>query len=228
MTVTSSSRREWLVPAGLILLSFVPVTAGALRVAQLTGGAEVTSENARFFAMPVPVLVHIPSASLYLILGAFQFVPSFRRRRLGWHRAAGRLLVPCGLSTALSGLWMTVSYHLPASDDALLEGFRIVFGLAMILSIVLGFAAIRRRDIARHRAWMMRGYAIGMGAGTQVLTNLPWILAFGQPAGVSRALLIFAGWAINLAVAEWFIRSRPTEPTRTPAGRTAALGLASR
>jgi uncharacterized membrane protein len=216
------------VPAALILLSFVPVTAGALRVTQLTGGAEVTSENARFFAMPVPVLIHIPSASLYLILGAFQFVPRIRRRRPGWHRAAGRLLIPCGIATAVSGVWMTVFYRLPASDDALLGGFRIVFGSAMILSIVLGFAAIRRRDIARHRAWMMRGYAIGMGAGTQVLTHLPWILAFGQPAGVSRALLMFAGWAINLAVAEWFIRSRPAKPTRIPAGHTAALGLASR
>jgi hypothetical protein len=33
----------------------------------------------------------------------------------------------------------------------------------MVLSIILGFAAIRRRDIIGHRAWMMRGYAIGLG-----------------------------------------------------------------
>ena len=41
----------------------------------------------------------------------------------------------------------------------------------MALAIVLGLAAIRRRDIARHRAWMIRGYAIGLGAGTQALTH---------------------------------------------------------
>jgi uncharacterized membrane protein len=227
---TSSTRPEWLVPAALIMLTVVPVAAGALRVAELTGGAQVTPENARFFAMPIPVLIHIPSASLYCILGAFQFASGFRRRRPGWHRAAGRLLVPCGLATALSGIWMTLFYHLPASDNDLLGAFRIVFGSAMFLSIVLGFAAIRRREIARHRAWMIRGYAIGLGAGTQVLTHLPWILAFGQPAGLSRAMLMFAGWAINLAVAEWIIRRRPIKPTRIYAGPTEAFvgGLAGR
>jgi hypothetical protein len=34
--------------------------------------------------------------------------PAFRRRRPGWHRAAGRLLVACGVLVGLSGLWMTV------------------------------------------------------------------------------------------------------------------------
>jgi hypothetical protein len=38
------------------------------------------------------------------------------------------------------------------------------------ISIVLGFAAIRRRDLIGHRAWMTRGYAIGLGAATQMLT----------------------------------------------------------
>ena len=55
---------EWLVPAGLILLSAIPVIAGAFRIAELTGGAEITSGNARFFASPLPVLLHIIGATL--------------------------------------------------------------------------------------------------------------------------------------------------------------------
>ena len=78
----------------------------------------------------------------------------------------------------------------------------------MAASIILGFAAIRRRDIARHRAWMIRGYAIALGAGTQVLTNVPWLLFVGKPEGLSRALLMAAGWLINVGVAEWIIRRR--------------------
>ena len=53
---------------------------------------------------------------------------------------------------------------------------------------------------------MMRGYAIGLGAGTQVFTLLPWAAVAGEPTGVNRAFLMAAGWMINLAVAEWFIR----------------------
>ena len=67
----------------------------------------------------------------------------------------------------------------------------------------------------RHRAWMMRGYAIGLGAGTQVLTLLAGELIVGPPSELSRALLMGAGWVINLAVAEWAIRKRPAPLART-------------
>ena len=45
----------------------------------------------------------------------------------------------------------------------------------MTASIVLAWAAIRQRDVARHRAWMVRAYALGQGAGTQVLIFLGYI-----------------------------------------------------
>ena len=90
-----------------------------------------------------------------------------------------------------------------------LQGIRLIVGTGMVVAIVLGVAAALRRDFARHRAWMMRGYAIGLGAGTQVLTHVPWVVAFGVPGEFTRAMLMAAGWAINLAVAAWFIRSRP-------------------
>ncbi|MET8909561.1 DUF2306 domain-containing protein [Micromonospora sp. NPDC004551] len=212
--MTPLAKREWLVPAGLIMLSAVPVIAGAARAAELSGGAAVTPDNARFFASPMPVLVHIVGASLYCLLGAFQCAPGFRRRRPGWHRLAGRVLIPCGLAAALSGLWMTLFYPRPPIDHVLVTPMRLVFGTAMFCCIVLGLAAIRRRDIPRHRAWMARGYAIGLGAGTQVLTHLPWMLLAGQPSGVGRALLMLAGWVINLAVVEWALRRRPAKPTR--------------
>lgn len=200
------------------MLSAVPVIAGAVRVTELTGGADITPANARFFAVLLPVVLHIISASLYCVLGAFQFAPGFRRRHRGWHRAAGRVLVPCGLVAALSGLWMTLFYPLPAGDGALLSAFRILFGSAMVLSIVLGFTAIRRRDIARHSAWMMRGYAIGLGAGTQALTHLPWVVIVGTPGEFTRALLMLAGWVINLAVVELVIREQRTRTPRRSVG----------
>lgn len=216
----SSTKRQWLVPAGLLLLGLVPVLAGAARVTELTGGAQVTPDNARFFASPVPVLVHIVGATVYCVLGACQFAPGFRRRRPGWHRVAGRVLVPCGLAAALSGLWMALFYPRPPGDDVLLTPMRLVFGIAMAGCLVLGVAAIRRRDVAGHRAWMARGYAIGLGAGTQVLTHLPWVALGEHPSGPGRVVLMLAGWVINLAVVEWALRRRPTMAARTPGGRS--------
>ncbi len=216
---TPSGRREWLVPTLLIMLSAVPVAAGTVRLAQLAGGAEITPDNARFFAAPLPVVLHIISVTHYCVLGAFQFAPGFRRRKPNWHRAAGRILVPCGLIAALSGLWLTQFY--PPVDDfgdgPILYGLRLLVGSAMVLFICLGFAAIRRRDIPRHLAWMMRCYALGLGAGTQALTPLPWFLFPAIQGELTRALCMGAGWAINLVVAEWIIRGRPTHRSRTSA-----------
>ncbi len=207
--------REWGVPVALIALCAIPLAAGAVRLVTLAVGAEITPENARFFAAPLPVVLHIVAAAAYIVLGAFQFVPSIRRRKPGWHRRVGRLLVGSGLVAALSGLWMTQFYELPDHDGVLLYGFRLLFGSLMALSIVLGFVAIRRREIARHRAWMMRGYALGLGAGTQVVTLLIGEIVLGAPGEVARGLLMGAGWAINLALAEWIIRRPPWPPART-------------
>ena len=212
----------WLV-AALLALSAIPLAAGAFRLTQLAGGAEITPANARFFASPLPVVLHIVGAAVYIILGAFQFAPTFRRRRPGWHRAAGRLVVLCGLLVGLSALWMTLFYPWPAGDGALLAALRILFGSGMVVSIVLAFAAIRRRDVRRHRAWMMRGYALGLGAGTQALTLAAGAVILGPPNELSRALLMGAAWVINLAVAEWVIRKRPAALARTASAVVAPL-----
>jgi len=204
----TSMRREWIAPFLLIVLSVVPAVAGTLRLAELSGGGPITEGNARFFSAPVPVMLHILSVIPFSVLGALQFVPSLRRRRHRWHQVAGLLLVPCGLAAAVTGLWMAHFYPWPTGDGEILYWLRLLFGSAMVLAIVLAMDAIRRRDFRAHGRWMTRGYAIGMGAGTQVLTHLPWFILIGQPGEHVRAVLMGAGWIINLGVAEWVVRRR--------------------
>lgn len=210
--VTKSTAKKvkvvWRTPAALILLSIIPLIAGAVRLTQLTLGAEITPANARFFASPLPVVRHIISSGVYAILGAFQFVPNFWKRGVSWHRVAGWFLVPSGFLVGLSGLWMTLFYPHPEGTGNLLYAFRLLFGLGMIVMLVLGVIAIRRHEVLQHRAWMTRGYALGLGAGTQVLTLLVGELLSGKPGETTHALLMGAGWAINLAIAEWVIRKR--------------------
>lgn len=212
--VARAARKQWRLPAGLVLLIAIPVAAGVFRLSQLAFGAKVTPENARFFTTPMPITVHIVSASLFCLFGALQFVPNLRQRRHRWHRVSGRLIAPLGAAAALSGLWMAAFYSLPTADDALLEAFRLIFGAGMVLSLILGVVAIRMRAFDLHRRWMMRGYAIGLAAGTQVFTLLAWAAFVRTPTGVSRAVLMAAGWVINLGVVEWSIRRDPETPPR--------------
>jgi uncharacterized membrane protein len=149
--------------------------------------------------------VHIISAVGYAILGAFQFSSRFRRRSPGWHRTAGRVLVVLGLAVAFSALWMTLFYPRPPGTGELAYAFRLAFGSGMAASVILGLTAIRRREIARHRAWMTRAYALALGAGTQVFTLGVGKAIFGT-SEVTTDLCLGAAWAINLAVAEYVIR----------------------
>ena len=188
-------------------MSVIPIAGGAALLTELARGAHVTPANARFFAEPLPVAVHIVCASTYILLGPLQFIPGFRRRRPGWHRIAGRVLIPAGILAALAGL--VDGRLLPAGPGRRRAAayVRLVFGSALAGSLVLGYIAIRHRDFAAHRAWMIRGYAVAQGAGTQALIGIPWLLIAGQPAEyLPRTLMLTAGWVINVAVAELIIR----------------------
>ncbi|MBO0608132.1 DUF2306 domain-containing protein [Myceligenerans salitolerans] len=204
---------DWLIPSGLVLLSLVPALGGASRLAELAGGPAVTEENARFVEAPVPVLVHIVSVTIYSLLGALQFSPGFRSRRNGWHRAAGTVLIPAGLATALSGLWMTAFYDLRAKDTAVVNGVRYVVGTVMVAGLILAVRALLRHDYVAHGAWMTRAYAVAMGAGTQALLLGPWLaVARPRPDDPTTIVVNTAGmtlaWVINALVAEWLVHRR--------------------
>lgn len=216
--MSHSRRADWYVPLGLVALALIPVAAGLVRLTMLAVGSPVTGPNARFFDAPIPVVVHVVSVTIFSLLGAFQFSAGIRRRWPAWHRAAGRVVVAAAFGAASSGIWMTNSYAIVPADSDLLHGLRLFFGWSMLFAIARGLVAILGGRLASHQAWMRRAYAIGLGAGTQALMLGPAMLAFGEPADGLRAMMMSAGWLLNLAVAEWLIRAPSTSwPAR---GRT--------
>jgi hypothetical protein len=117
---------------------------------------------------------------------------------------------------------MTLFYTGAPGGD-LLWAVRLLVGTAMAASIVLGFTAIRRRDIAAHRAWMVRAYALAVAAGTQVFTQGVGERLVGT-SQLSTAVSVSSGWVINAAVAEWVIRRPATRRARRARTHTALVG----
>ena len=194
---------SWRVPAALVALTAIPLAAGSLRLLEIAGGPQLLPTNPGSRPPPAPLILHVVAAVVFAVIGAFQFPARLRRRHRTWHRRAGRVLVTAGLAVAGSGLWMTLSYP-DAPGGALLWTVRLVVGSAMATCIVLGFTAIRRRDVAAHKAWMIRAYALAI-KGTQAFTQGVGEGVF-EAGGLSTALSVTSGWVINLAVAEWMIR----------------------
>ena len=212
------------VPVGLLALAGVPLTAGALRLVEVAGGPAVLPPDARFSGFPAALVLHITGSAVFALVGMLQLVPRFRRRHLTWHRRAGRVVAFAGLLVALSALWLTVGYAPRAGSGEALRILRLVFGSAMVACIVLGVAAVRRRDIAAHRAWMVRGYAIGLAAGTQAFTEPLAVVLFGEGVVVSD-LAKGLGWVVNLAVAEWVLRRRPGRLSTARASRPVGVAV---
>ena len=208
-------RSGWLAITGLLVLSALPVLGGVLRLRE--GIAEPESEM--LLAASVAIVAHIVAMSVYCILGAFQFSPALRIRR-GWHRIAGRALIPAGFIAAVSSIWLAVFFGGPP-DEFALAMVRLVFAVPMTVFLVFAVIAITRRDFATHGAWMTRAYAIAISGGTQALVFALWTLIIGEVDAFGEARLVAAGFVINSVVAELLILRRTSQRIRGRSRRVA-------
>lgn len=196
--------KAWLVPAGLLLLGLAPILTGtlsllAVREGMVTGA--IAPDSVNYVANPVPIGVHIVAGSLFNLLGVLQFMPAIRRNWPAWHRWSGRTFILAGLVTAISAVWMNQFF--PAFGGGLKYWSNLLFGVGLAVALIIAYRAIRARQIPRHRAWMMRAYAIGLGVATQRLLVIPYAVATNSiPADPWLGLLLWAGWLINLGVVE--------------------------
>jgi hypothetical protein len=206
----SLSRTEWALLVFIMVYSFIPAIGGLMRVLELAGGPVIGPANTRALSDPFPIATHIMASSVFLVLGALQFLPSLRRHHRSSHRVIGRAVVTAGGMSAVSGLWMTHYYSFPSDlQGNLLYWVRMVLGSLMIGLLIWAVIAIKSRRIFQHSAAMLRAYAIGQGASTQTFLGISWIVINGSEAvGPMRdAVMVFA-WGANLLIAEILIWSR--------------------
>jgi hypothetical protein len=88
----------------------------------------------------------------------------------------------------------------------------VVFSLWLLVSVVLAVRAIRRGDIVRHRRWMIRAFAIGVGVGTvRIWLGLfegLGLLDFQSALGPA----FWIGFSLHALVAELWLRAFPKPP----------------
>ncbi len=152
----------------------------------------------------LPLFIHAAGAGLYYPLAALQIVPAFRNRHPRWHRKAGKVAIVAGIASAFAATWLTL-VHPDVSGPILYYG-RVVVGPLWALFLLLGLAAVRRRDFARHRDWMIRAFAVSMPAGTLVFFLIPFAVVLGEVPNIVDDGIQPALWVLHLAVAEAVIR----------------------
>ncbi len=189
---------------GLFLACLIPAFAGVYRGTTLLLEWAWFPEFHRDHVDNLPLLIHVVSASLFYLLAAIQILPRVRKRYPRWHRLAGRVAIIAGLAGAASATWLTL-VHPEARGPVLYYG-RIVFGPLWAMLLVMGILAIRRRDFAKHREWMIRAFAVAMPAGTLIVIILPLYLILGEVSDTLDESVQSGAWVVHLAIAEYLIR----------------------
>ena len=159
--------------------------------------------RANFLAHALGIKTHIFASALALLLGPFQFSATLRARRPALHRWTGRVYLGVGvLVGGLAGLYM--SFHAFGGVPA-----RLGFGGLAVAWLYTGFrayGAVRGRDFAAHRRWMIRNFALSLAAVT-LRIYLPASFVFRLPFELAYPVIAWACWVPNLLAAEWRIRA---------------------
>lgn len=194
------------VPAGLLIFSSIPIGIAVVEIVQIP--LDLLPEDSRHLrGVPVRHFAHVVAGVLFGLLGPLQFGRVLAGRFGRLHRITGRIFVAAGALLALSSL--ALIWELPHSTTPLVTGARLVFGLALAAALWQAMATIRVRNIVRHRAWMIRAYALGIGATAVSFIMFPIYIATGAPpSGLLSDLLFVGAWIGTLLVAEVLIRRR--------------------
>jgi uncharacterized membrane protein len=168
--------------------------------------------KAGFEANAVGIYAHVFASIAALALGPFQFSSRLRQRNPALHRWSGRLYLVVGvLVGGVSGLYIA---QFAFGGTVARLGFSLL-AIGWLFTGVMAYLAIRRRDIATHRRWMVRNFALTFAAVTLRLYIGPSVAA-GIPFEEAYRVIAWLCWVPNLIVAEWFFNMTST--------RTAAAG----
>jgi hypothetical protein len=145
--------------------------------------------------------LHIGGGIIALALGAWNFVEASRRRFLSLHRWIGRIYL---ISVFVGGI---AGFILATTAQGGIAG-RIGFGMLAVLWLATGALAyyrIRNYDIALHRQWMIRNYALTFAAVTLRIW-IPLLVSAGYEFQEAFAAIAWISWVPNLLVAEFLLR----------------------
>ncbi len=146
--------------------------------------------------------LHIGAAPVALLLGALQFFPKMRMRHKQRHVWIGRAYVVAILIAGTAGLVL-------AAGAAERPSAALGFGLLSVLWIATTGLAVRhalRRELAAHRRWMTRSFALTFAAVT-LRIEIPLLMLLGYESYAQMSpVLAWICWVPNLLAAEWLLR----------------------
>jgi uncharacterized membrane protein len=202
--MTSRLASPVFVTVALYLGTLLTIILALVEVVQIPLGA-LPEDSQRLTAAPVWHFMHVLGGATFGILGPIQFGRALIPRYGRLHRILGRVFVAAGAMISLSSLGLL--WRFPDAYSVAISGGRLVFGLGLGLALVIAMQAIYQRDFTRHRNWMIRAYAIGIGATAVTMVFFPIYLVTGAPPkGLAADIAFLGAWTACVVFAEGLVR----------------------
>jgi uncharacterized membrane protein len=135
-------------------------------------------------------------------LTPLQFLPRIRAKHLQVHRWMGRVLVVSGLIIGTTALVMSYMMNIGGPNET---AATTLFGILFLFCLIKAYLHIRRKEVARHREWMIRAYAVGLG----VATTRPIVGMFFAFRRLTPheffGIAFWLGFTTTFLVGEWWI-----------------------
>ena len=146
--------------------------------------------------------VHVFTSCFLLLAGFTQFSGRVLRQRKKLHRYVGRAYVFILLFlSGPAGLVMALYANGGLSSRT---GFVLLSVLWLLFTALAWYYALKK-DFVRHRAYMIRSFALTVSALTLRLWKLGIVLAFHPGPMDAYRIVAWLGWVPNLLLAEWII-----------------------
>jgi uncharacterized membrane protein len=210
-------RLVWLSTLVLVLILVAMVTRRTLSLFGLVpapSGLSGSSSDAAFARYAPLTMAHIVPGLIFVALGPLQFVRTLRIRRPRLHRWMGRVVLAAGLATGVTALAMTTQMAIGGATE---RAATTLFGVMFLIALTQAFVCIRRREVARHREWMIRAFGLGLAVATvrpivgaffatRALTNLTVQEFFG--------IAFWLGFTLHMIAAEIWINYTRSQVAR--------------
>lgn len=200
------------------VLAFFSIGVGGYALYHVaTGFANLPLTNPMFD--PWGLRTHIAFSGFALILGIFQFLKPLRRKAPSLHRWMGRGYVLACVGGGLAGGSIALS-----STAGPIAGWG--FFLLAVLWVpftLLALVSAMRKDFVAHERWMIRSFALTLGAVTLRLQLPIGPMLTGGDFLAAYIWIAWLAWVPNLIIAELYIATlrKPKRPRATPTAAAA-------
>lgn len=161
------TRIVWIAVIFLALIGVLVATRRA--VVLIKPGAMSANKNPaagldeHFATEKALTLLHVIPGMIFMILGPLQFVRRLRETHPEIHRWTGRIFLTVSAVIGVTGLTMAMRGTVGGADE---KAAILLFGSFFLFALGKALWHVLHREFAKHREWMIRGYAVGLAVAT--------------------------------------------------------------